>query len=111
MAASPRNLRQHRIESGNRGTAADIRLTRVNNRGERLDAASTGECSRKDTKTIFQLAGEQVRKNCTQEMEGILARAGALSAKFPNETAFWELTPERTVRSQQLPVFLSTIAS
>ena len=35
-----------------------------------------------------QLAGEQVRKHCTAEMEGILAIAIALSARFPNDPAF-----------------------
>ena len=58
-----------------------------------------------------QLAGEQVRRHCTAEMEGILARAIALSARFPNEPAFWEVTAGRTVQSQQLPTFLSTLSS
>ena len=58
-----------------------------------------------------QLAGEQVRRHCTTEMEGILARAIALSARFPSESAFWEVTGGRTIQSQQLPTFLSTLAS
>ena len=45
-----------------------------------------------------QLAGEQVRRHCTAEMEGILARAIALSARLPNEPAFWEVTAGRTVQ-------------
>ena len=61
-----------------------------------------------------QLAGEQVRRHCTTEMEGILARANgaiASSARFPRESAFWEVTEGRTIQSQQLPTFLSTLSS
>ena len=44
-------------------------------------------------------------------MEGILARAIALSARFPSESAFWEVTGGRTIQLQQLPIFLSTLSS
>ena len=59
----------------------------------------------------IQLAGEQVRKHCTADMEGILALAIALSARIPNEAAFSGVTAGRTVQAQHFPTFLSTMAS
>ena len=48
------------------------------------------------------------------EMEGILARANgaiASSARFPRESVLWKVTGGRTIQSQQLPTFLSTLSS
>ena len=90
-----------------------MRLARVHNRGGLLDEDSADECSREETETILHVicqwrfgrnpapggTGLQTLHASLEEVEGIWARANALSAKFPNGAAFWEVAAGRTVQS------------